>query len=175
MSMAKHRVRTWEDVGPDAILHFHGRNAFLSNFALAKVDLPDSFIPLEGAAGNVVLAAGKFSTAEHAYQFYKTENLVWQDRIRDAATPAQAKKYGRQAPIRDHWDAVKEIVMLSCLRAKFTQNKRLREKLLETGERILIEGNGWGDRYWGVCNGRGKNRLGVLIMQVRGEIASGDL
>ena len=34
----------------------------------------------------------------------------------------------------------------------------------------LVEGNTWGDRYWGVYNGQGKNWLGRLLMQVRGEI-----
>ena len=44
-----------------------------------------------------------------------------------------------------------------------------------TGDAELIEGNTWHDNYWGVCscskcNGRGKNRLGKLLMKVREEL-----
>ena len=44
-----------------------------------------------------------------------------------------------------------------------------REKLLDTGNAELQEGNNWGDRYWGVDlkTGYGENRLGRIIMKVR--------
>jgi hypothetical protein len=32
---------------------------------------------------------------------------------------------------------------------------------------ILIEGNTWGDTFWGVCNGVGENNLGKTLMNVR--------
>ena len=34
----------------------------------------------------------------------------------------------------------------------------------------LIEGNWWHDYYWGVCSGRGKNKLGEILMRVREEL-----
>ena len=40
-------------------------------------------------------------------------------------------------------------------------------KLLDTGDAILIEGNDWGDRYWGVCDGVGQNKLGLILMGLR--------
>lgn len=36
-----------------------------------------------------------------------------------------------------------------------------------TGDAELIEGNNWGDTFWGVCNGRGENMLGKLLMEIR--------
>jgi predicted NAD-dependent protein-ADP-ribosyltransferase YbiA (DUF1768 family) len=30
-----------------------------------------------------------------------------------------------------------------------------------------VEGNSWGDTYWGVCKGKGQNKLGHILMQVR--------
>ena len=42
-------------------------------------------------------------------------------------------------------------------------------RLINTGDAILIEGNTWGDTYWGVCDGVGENRLGKLLMEVREE------
>ena len=39
------------------------------------------------------------------------------------------------------------------------------------GQRLkLVEGNTWGDRFWGVCGGVGLNWLGRLLMQVRDEV-----
>ena len=49
----------------------------------------------------------------------------------------------------------------------------LKRQLLETGAAELIEGNYWGDRYWGVCKGVGDNWLGKLLMTVRKEIREG--
>lgn len=46
-----------------------------------------------------------------------------------------------------------------------------RDQLLATGGVELIEGNDWGDAFWGVCGGYGQNWLGVLLMLVRSELA----
>jgi len=59
-----------------------------------------------------------------------------------------------------------------CL-AKFKQHADLREKLLSTGSVQLIEGNDWNDREWGVCNGTGKNKLGKILMRIRGVLTNG--
>ncbi|MCY8564311.1 NADAR family protein [Bacillus sonorensis] len=56
------------------------------------------------------------------------------------------------------------------MKAKFEQNDHLINKLLQTGESILIEGNTWGDKIWGVCNGVGENKLGKILMKVRNEL-----
>ncbi len=42
--------------------------------------------------------------------------------------------------------------------------------LLATGSAELIEGNDWGDDYWGRATPQGKNHLGVVLMQVREEL-----
>lgn len=42
------------------------------------------------------------------------------------------------------------------------------EPLEATRGSILIEGNTWGDQFWGVCRGRGENMLGRLLMDIRG-------
>lgn len=55
------------------------------------------------------------------------------------------------------------------LRQKFS-NLEMFEKLLETGDEFLVEGNNWNDTFWGVCNGKGENHLGVLLMSIRSEI-----
>ena len=55
------------------------------------------------------------------------------------------------------------------LRQKFG-DAWLRAKLLATGDAELIEGNYWHDTFWGMCNGKGENHLGRLLMEVRSEL-----
>ena len=88
--------------------------------------------------------------------------------IRNAPSPGAAKRMGRKIAIRNDWEAVKEKVMLSVVRAKF-EDAYLRRLLTATGTAALIEGNEWGDRFWGVCRGEGENRLGKILMKVRSE------
>ena len=68
---------------------------------------------------------------------------------------------------------VKTNIMYDICLAKFTQNQDLKEKLLKTGNAILIEGNWWNDTYWGVCNGIGENNLGKILMKIREELKNG--
>lgn len=77
-------------------------------------------------------------------------------KIAQATKPAKAKKIGRHVNLRKDWEEIKLQVMEKALRLKF-QDPILREKLIATGDEELVEGNEWGDRYWGVCNGTGKN------------------
>lgn len=60
--------------------------------------------------------------------------------------------------------------MYEIVLAKFTQNPELLDKLKATGDAILIEGNYWHDTFWGVCEGKGKNYLGKIIMKIRAEL-----
>lgn len=57
--------------------------------------------------------------------------------------------------------------MYEICKAKFSQNEELRNRLIETGDEHLEEGNTWGDRIWGTVNGIGENRLGKILMRVR--------
>ncbi len=113
-------------------------------------------------------------TVEHYFQAQKfpgAESAAYREKIRTAKTPKEAKALGRTRgiPIRPDWEEVKEDIMLTALRKKFAAGK-LRELLLATGDRPLVEASPF-DRYWGCGrSGRGRNRLGQLLMQVRAEI-----
>ena len=132
---------------------FDGEFAFLSNFYPSPI-----------FAGNIW-----FPTVEHYFQAAKPTNMEEYKAIAAADTPGQAKRLGRKVTLRPDWEEVKDEVMLDALRKKFSIPE-LREKLLATGEEYLIEGNTWGDKYWGVCDGIGLNHLGKLLMRVREEI-----
>ena len=84
--------------------------------------------------------------------------------------PSSAKRKGRRVKLRDDWEEVKDQIMYEIVLNKFSQNEELRKKLIATGDEYLEEGNTWHDTYWGVCNGKGKNKLGKILMQVREEL-----
>jgi hypothetical protein len=69
--------------------------------------------------------------------------------------------------MRPDWDEVKIEVMRDVLVSKFQHNSELRQKLIDTGDAYLEEGNWWGDTFWGVCKGKGQNKLGLLLIQLR--------
>jgi len=72
--------------------------------------------------------------------------------------------------INPYWDAIKEQIMKEGLLAKFTQHPNLEKLLIDTLGKKLIEKSKT-DSYWGCGrDGRGRNRLGFLLMQVRQEI-----
>jgi ribA/ribD-fused uncharacterized protein len=108
-------------------------------------------------------------TVEHHYQAAKTDDPEWAARILLAPAPTLAKRLGRQAPIRRTWEREKIIVMRTLLRSKF-RYAELAEKFIATGEATLIEGNTWGDKFWGQVKGEGANYLGRLLMKVREEL-----
>jgi len=74
---------------------------------------------------------------------------------------------GRGGPIREDWELVKVGVMTRLIADKFTPGSVLALQLVETGFAEIIEGNTWGDRFWGVCQGEGANHLGRILMERR--------
>lgn len=139
---------------PPDISSFDGPHRFLSNFWVC---------PLE-------CGGHSWRSVEHAYQAMKTSDPEERRRIRELATPGQAKRAGQRVAIRPGWDEVKVEVMRHLVRAKFRQNSELAAKLLATGDAHLEEGNHWGDRFWGVCDDTGLNWLGRILMEVREEL-----
>lgn len=76
----------------------------------------------------------------------------------------------RSRPLRSDWEKVKDDVMREAVRAKFTQNEHLKKTLLSTGDAALVE-HTVNDSYWGDGgNGKGKNMLGKILMEIREEI-----
>ena len=67
-------------------------------------------------------------------------------------------------------EKVKVRLMYEICMCKFMQNPELRDKLLATGESTLIEGNNWGDYFWGKVNNCGENQLGIILMDVRAKL-----
>ena len=116
---------------------------------------------------NIVWDGRLYKSSEHLYQASKTNDDVEHMWVRSAPTAGIAKKRGQLVTVVPNWDKIKIIVMHQTPMAKFQQHDDLKEKLLETGDALLEEGNNWGDTYWGTVNGVGEKMLGKLLMGVR--------
>jgi len=145
---------TLEAKTSERIEAFEGVFHFLSNFHRAYLIYEDIMWP----------------TSEHAYQAMKTFDHNQRLNISTIGSPAEAKSYARSLKRRADWDDVKLGIMEEIVRAKFTQNDLEREKLLATEDLEIVEGNTWGDTFWGVCNGVGENHLGKILMKIREEL-----
>ena len=140
---------------PEVIDRFREEYDFLSNFYPAEIE-----------HGGL-----RYLNSEAAFQAQKC--LTEEEKQQFTCLPSnKAKRLGRQVQLRPDWEEVKTALMEEIVRAKFSQNPELKEKLLATGEIPLIEGNTWGDTYWGVDlrTGKGDNHLGRILMQVRREL-----
>jgi hypothetical protein len=114
----------------------------------------------------------RYRTAEAAYQSQKTLSDIQRQRIQKAIFPGEAKRIGRRLKLRADWEEVKDDVMYRVVKKKFESHPDIADKLMATGDAELMEGNYWGDRYWGVDSktGKGKNMLGQILMRVRSEL-----
>lgn len=132
------------------ILGFHGDNRFLSNFFISPCEF-------EGLT---------FPHSEGAFQAAKTTDIEERKKFL-RLDPPQTKRQGRLVDLRPDWQQVKVDVMRACLLSKFTLSPELMKKLKATGDAYLEETNTWGDEVWGVCDGKGENLLGKLLMNLR--------
>lgn len=162
--MIRHNTNTQCDmwVGPCAcgawhkgIRGFFEEYRFLSNFHLVKIEYEGLVYP----------------STENAFQAAKTLDLVKREEFLPLE-PNKAKWLGRKVQLRSDWEQIKDSVMETVVRQKFSQDE-LKEKLLATGDVYLEETNWWKDTYWGVCNEVGKNKLGFILMKVREELRKG--
>ncbi len=138
-----------------AILQFIGKYHFLSNFYISPAAYDGMVFP----------------SSEAAYQAAKTLDIDKRRAFLNA-TPSQAKRMGRKVKIREDWDSIKIHVMRTIVMDKFQRSPDLLKCLLETGDQEIVEGNYWGDKFWGVCDGEGENHLGKILMKIRDDAKS---
>lgn len=118
----------------------------------------------------------EYLTAEHAYQAGKARKEAVREWILSAPTPglvAMAAHGLYTWDIVSDWSKIKFDRMRAVLRSKFTQHDDLRQLLLSTGKARLVEVgrvDNAVNRTWGEVNGKGKNMLGILLMELRDEL-----
>ena len=124
------------------------------------------------AAFPIDLRGRRWPTSEHYFQAQKFVGTSHEETVRQAKSPMIAARLGRSRahPLRTDWETVKDEIMREALRAKFTQHPRLFSLLLATGDANLVEHTN-NDSYWGDGgDGTGRNRLGELLMELRGQL-----
>lgn len=143
------------------ITSFSGEYRWLSNFWPCNLPSMHGMIP---------------ATVEHAYQASKTDSEEYAKLILSQLKAGAAKRLGKGATLRPGWEEMKIDVMRQLLTHKFDDNNPwLQQKLLATENAELIEGNTWGDTFWGRTNHGlgvwfGDNHLGKLLMEVRSKL-----
>ena len=130
--------------------------------------------------GTFYKTAEHWMMAEKARLFNDNDNLK---EILKSNSPMEAKKWGRKVEgfSQEQWNKHKyEIVKQGNLH-KFSQNPDLKEFLLNTKRRVLVEASPR-DRIWGIGMGqsnansenpslwRGENLLGFALMEVRDKL-----
>lgn len=116
-----------------------------------------------------------WATVEHYYQAQKFAGTEHEELVRSSESPGEAARRGRDPAraLRHDWEAVKDAVMLEAVTAKFNAHADLRRLLLETGDEDLVEKTSRDD-YWGCgTSGTGKNKLGLILMEVRARASRG--
>lgn len=141
---------------------FRNEHYFLSNMS----PLPVGIVTPDGIT---------VYTSEHLYQSAKLVRAASRRMVQEAVNGYAARQTLRSLvekgeSIRGDWNEVRVGIMRASVCAKFITNPGFAAKLLDTdGE--LVEGNTWGDTFWGVSppppHGLGQNMLGQILMETR--------
>ena len=131
-------------------MNFRNEYAFLSNMYPCKIN-----IDIEGAHYS-------FRCAEAAFQAHKCPERAHEFESMDGR---EAKRTGRYVNLRSDWLDLRDNVMRNVLKAKFSDPTLLKKLKSIPGE--ICEDNTWNDTYWGRCNGRGMNKLGIMLTEIR--------
>jgi hypothetical protein len=120
----------------------------------------------------IILKGLFWPTTEHYFQAQKYSGTPHEEDVRQASKPSIAAQIGRDRarPLRPDWELVKEKVMKEALITKTEQHPYIKKLLLSTGDAEIVE-HTTKDSYWGDGgDGSGKNRLGILWMEIRDEL-----
>lgn len=134
-----------------------GPNGAFSNF------YPCKFIDSQGR---------EWRSSEHYYQAHKFLDQEIFELVKNTKTCKECYKvsWSYKDKFRSDWSEVKDEIMHEALLYKFKQNSSLLKILLETGDKKLVE-HSMNDLHYGMgLEDNGKNRLGILLEQVRNEL-----
>lgn len=144
--------------GPEDKIYFYPKEFYIfDNFSSFQVTYKEMIFP----------------TSEHAYQamqFIET-NLEVFEKIKNAKSAHDAQRIALEnREKRDpNWDKKKKEIMKDILRSKINQHPYVLKKLLQTGNREIIE-DSWRDPVWGWGEDKnGQNLLGQIWMELREE------
>lgn len=158
------------------IICFHNpdeENGYLSNWYMS----------------DFVIDGVKFSSMEKYMMYQKAQtfrDFEIAQKILKSNDVAQIKAYGRQVSNYEEviWNGIRQLVVYRGLTEKFSQNRDLRKRLVETEDAVLAE-CAVQDKIWGIGlsmndpnrldihKWKGNNLLGFTLMKVREGIQHG--
>ncbi|OGI91489.1 hypothetical protein A2933_01980 [Candidatus Nomurabacteria bacterium RIFCSPLOWO2_01_FULL_46_18] len=147
-----------EDYSKGQVLFWGGGFDCLSNFSAYKIKYKGD----------------EWMTSEHAYQAAKFTNKEIIEKIKNAPSAMDAFLLGRKfmTEYKKDWFDIRVEVMEDIVRAKLSQHPYIQKKLLESGEREIIEASPE-DAFWGWGpNKDGENQMGKIWMKLREELKS---
>lgn len=115
-------------------------------------------------------------TSEHVYHSERFDDEETKEKIRNMRSAHEAFKFAQvnKEKQRSDWNEVKLKVMKEILREKINQHPYVKKKILDSGDRELVE-DSWRDDFWGWGpNKDGQNHLGKLWMEIRDELKKGN-
>ncbi|KRX10356.1 SMAD/FHA domain [Pseudocohnilembus persalinus] len=117
-----------------------------------------------------------FPSISSAFQAARSQSQEEREAIASVDSPEELWDLAVKIEDPEDWEQRKLKVMESLLRDKFRRNKDLKERLMETGNRQLIntyDEETESNLYWGHINGKGQNHLGKLLENIRNDIQRG--
>ena len=169
----KYMDMRWKDAKPECVFFWHEyeENGCFSNWFASPFVIDDfCFDNVE-----------QYIMAQKAKLFHDARAYT---AILKATSPKECKRLGREVKPFDAnaWDKVRYRVLCDGIRAKFTQNEDLKNKLLATGTAIIAEASPCDDIFGikldaataaGVPHEQwpGQNLLGRALMEIRAELA----
>ncbi|HAT68474.1 MAG: hypothetical protein A2481_01435 [Candidatus Yonathbacteria bacterium RIFOXYC2_FULL_47_9] len=113
-----------------------------------------------------------YPTSEHAYHSEKFEDETLKEQLRNTRSAHDSQRFANEHKDerRKDWDDIKLEIMKEILKTKVSQHPYVMKKLVESGDKELVE-DSWRDDFWGWGpNKDGENHLGKLWMEVRREL-----
>lgn len=177
MEAAAEEIRNaWADAVADAVHSHHQEDRLTLDTDKQVFFYEQEFYVLSNFSAFRLHYAGRtFDTSEHAYQWCKFRNLDGchvSDEILSAESAHEAFKIAERnkALVSTNWPEIRVKTMRDILREKLHQHPYVRRKLMQTGDRELIE-HSWRDDFWGWGPKRdGQNMLGKLWMEIRADL-----
>ena len=114
----------------------------------------------------------EWPSVEHYFHAMKFEDPSYQNKIRQAASPAIAKKLGRTRfrKVRSDWGKVRVVVMTRAIYTKCLTHEEIATGLIATKSAKLVENSQY-DYFWGCGRDRrGNNAFGKVLMGVRAKL-----
>lgn len=139
----------------DKIVGFNGEYEFLSNSYNCKIyDEKDELT---------------YSNIESALIAQKSTDYGTRRKF-TRLNAMKARKKESSIPDNYEWEDNKDKIMYSFIVDKFKKGSSLADKLIKTGNKILINAVSYPDEYYGVHYGKGENKLGKMLMKRREEL-----